>query len=196
MSFALKKIVFSVTMACFVLAGQGVASAKTAAKDPVVHAIAKAKGKKVQKPAAKKKVVSRAKATGRRVHRQLAPSGVVKASIPRQAAPVVIPEDQKLAQQLRQAPSPANLNLTAASAFMFNQDNGRVLFEKNADAQLPVASLTKLMSALVIMRANLPMNEAFTVQSEDYHLPFLFLAPPYWDDLYARRSASHRSYRI
>ena len=45
MSFALKKIVFSVTMACFVLAGQGVASAKTAAKDPVVHAIAKAKGK-------------------------------------------------------------------------------------------------------------------------------------------------------
>ena len=50
---------------------------------------------------------------------------------------------------------------------MFNQDNGRVLFEKNADAQLPVASLTKLMSALVIMRANLPMNEAFTVQSEE-----------------------------
>ena len=177
MSFALKKIVFSVTMACFVLAGQGVASAKTAAKDPVAHAIAKAKGKKVQKPAAKKKVASKAKATGRRVasagrvHRQLAPSGVVKASIPHQAAPVVIPEDQKLAQQLRQAPSPANLNLTAASAFMFNQDNGRVLFEKNADAQLPVASLTKLMSALVIMRANLPMNEAFTVQSEDYHLP-------------------------
>lgn len=33
MSFALKKIVFSVTMACFVLAGQGVASAKTAAKE-------------------------------------------------------------------------------------------------------------------------------------------------------------------
>lgn len=55
MSFALKKIVFSVTMACFVLAGQGVASAKTAAKDPVVHAIAKAKGKKVQKPAAKRR---------------------------------------------------------------------------------------------------------------------------------------------
>lgn len=111
MSFALKKIVFSVTMACFVLAGQGVASAKTAAKDPVAHAIAKAKGKKVQKPAAKKKVASKAKATGRRVasagrvHRQLAPSGVVKASIPHQAAPVVIPEDQKLAQQLRQAPS-------------------------------------------------------------------------------------------
>ena len=67
MSFALKKIVFSVTMACFVLAGQGVASAKTAAKDPVAHAIAKAKGKKVQKPAAKKKVASKAKATGRRV---------------------------------------------------------------------------------------------------------------------------------
>ena len=95
-------------------------------------------------------------------------AGIIRASHHEAAE---IPEDQKIAQQLRIHPTAsADLNLSAAGAFMFNQDTGRVLFEKNADAQLPVASLTKLMTALVIMRSGLPMDEELCVEEEDYRL--------------------------
>lgn len=41
------------------------------------------------------------------------------------------------------------LSLTGKAAYAEDLQTGKVLFEKNADAQLPLASLTKLMTALV-----------------------------------------------
>ena len=42
-----------------------------------------------------------------------------------------------------------NLNLTAKSVFVYDIRNSKVLFEKNPDERLPLASVTKLMTALV-----------------------------------------------
>jgi D-alanyl-D-alanine endopeptidase (penicillin-binding protein 7) len=42
-----------------------------------------------------------------------------------------------------------------------------VLVSKNSDAVLPIASITKLMTALVVTEANLPLDEPLTISQED-----------------------------
>lgn len=45
------------------------------------------------------------------------------------------------------------VTLTARAAFVYDGATGKTLFEKNADAQLPLASITKLMTALAARTA-------------------------------------------
>ena len=59
------------------------------------------------------------------------------------------------------------LNLSASAALVIDQDTGEVLLRKNGDAVLPIASLTKLMTALVVTEAKLPMDEIITITDDD-----------------------------
>ena len=43
------------------------------------------------------------------------------------------------------------LNLDAASAILIDNASGKILYEKNPDEKLPMASMTKIMSMLLIM---------------------------------------------
>lgn len=60
------------------------------------------------------------------------------------------------------------LGLSSSAAFMVNPATGEVAFQKNADARLPIASLTKLMTALVVVEAGLPLDEKLVVSRADY----------------------------
>lgn len=60
-----------------------------------------------------------------------------------------------------------NLNLKSSVALVVDQDTNEVLFSKNDQAVLPIASLTKLMTGLIISEANLPMDEKITITQED-----------------------------
>lgn len=44
-----------------------------------------------------------------------------------------------------------SLNLDSESAILIDEASGKILYEKNADAKLPMASMTKIMSMLIIM---------------------------------------------
>jgi len=59
------------------------------------------------------------------------------------------------------------LDLKSNVAFVLDQDNSQVLFEKNAEVALPIASITKMMTAVVVMEANQDMEEVLTVTDED-----------------------------
>ena len=59
------------------------------------------------------------------------------------------------------------LDLKSSVALVIDQDTDEVLFSKNASAVLPIASITKLMTALVVTEAKLPLDEVLTVTSED-----------------------------
>ncbi|WP_157265180.1 D-alanyl-D-alanine endopeptidase [Azohydromonas aeria] len=59
------------------------------------------------------------------------------------------------------------LDLKSSVALVMDQDTNEVLFSKNPQAVLPIASITKLMTALVVTEARLPMDEVLTVTSED-----------------------------
>lgn len=59
------------------------------------------------------------------------------------------------------------LDLVSSVALVVDQDSGETLFEKNAQAVLPIASITKLMTALVVLEAGLPGDELIEVTQED-----------------------------
>jgi len=60
-----------------------------------------------------------------------------------------------------------DLDLRSSVALVIDQDKGEVLFRKNDSAVLPIASITKLMTALVISEAKLPMDEQITISQDD-----------------------------
>jgi D-alanyl-D-alanine endopeptidase (penicillin-binding protein 7) len=59
------------------------------------------------------------------------------------------------------------LSLSASVALVVDQSTNEVLFSKNDDAVLPIASLTKLMTGLVVADARLPLDEEITITRED-----------------------------
>ena len=56
-------------------------------------------------------------------------------------------------------------DVSAQSAVLIDLDNGRVYYEKNADAVLPMASTTKIMTALIVLESGFDLDEYFTVDS-------------------------------
>jgi D-alanyl-D-alanine endopeptidase (penicillin-binding protein 7) len=59
------------------------------------------------------------------------------------------------------------LALKSSVAFVVDQDTDEVLVSKNSEAVLPIASLTKLMTAMVVLDARQPMDELIEVTQED-----------------------------
>ena len=60
-----------------------------------------------------------------------------------------------------------SLDLKSSVALVIDQDTHEVLFSKNDHAILPIASLTKLMTGVVISGAKLPLDELITVSQDD-----------------------------
>jgi D-alanyl-D-alanine endopeptidase (penicillin-binding protein 7) len=52
-------------------------------------------------------------------------------------------------------------------ALIFDEQTQRPLFNKNAEMVAPIASITKLMTAMVVLDAQLPMDEAVSVSEDD-----------------------------
>ena len=59
------------------------------------------------------------------------------------------------------------LELKSSVALVIDQDTREVLFRKNDHAVLPIASLTKLMTGVIISGAKLPMDEMITLTQDD-----------------------------
>ena len=63
--------------------------------------------------------------------------------------------------------SPTTPQLRSNAALVFDETNSTVLYSKNADSVAPIASITKLMTALVVLEAGQPLDEMLTVESSD-----------------------------
>lgn len=60
-----------------------------------------------------------------------------------------------------------SLELASTSALVIDLSNGRELYASSPDIQVPIASITKLMTAMVMLDANLPMEEEIPVIIRD-----------------------------
>ncbi len=135
-------------------------SAKSSAKSSTKSAKASrsSKGSTVAKTSSRKVIVS--KNGKRRV-----------ILVQRQAAPVraayTPPSRPSLGEALGLRDTDDALSLRSSVALVMDQNTNEVLFQKNAAAVLPIASITKLMTALVVMDARLPMDEVLTITEED-----------------------------
>lgn len=90
----------------------------------------------------------------------------VRSVVVRKAAPVVpaVPTFGQVAG-LHTVEDP--LALKSSVAYVLDQDTNEVLFSKNPQAVLPIASITKLMTALVVVEAGLSLDERLTVTQDD-----------------------------
>jgi D-alanyl-D-alanine endopeptidase (penicillin-binding protein 7) len=77
------------------------------------------------------------------------------------------PERLSMGEMAGLQSTPDELALKSRVALVVDQDTEEVLFSKNPQAILPIASITKLMTAVVVMEAHLPLEESLTVSQED-----------------------------
>ena len=85
----------------------------------------------------------------------------------RVAAVRIQPERLSFGQVYGLHATPDELDLKSSVALVLDQDTNEVLFSKNSQAVLPIASITKLMTAVVVAEANLPLDEVLTVTQDD-----------------------------
>ena len=126
---------------------------------PMAHAAPKKPAKKQQVSSAPAKRTVARKAT--------APRKVARSAKAPVRAAYVAPERQSFGQLagLHQVSDP--LSLKSSVALVVDQDTHEVLLSKNDKAVLPIASLTKLMTGLLISEAHLPMDEPLTITQDD-----------------------------
>lgn len=62
---------------------------------------------------------------------------------------------------------PGRLALYSASALVIDQSNGQVMLEKQPDMVVPIASISKLMTAMVVLDAKLDLQEVIAIGDDD-----------------------------
>jgi len=140
------------------LNGQGLAA--TAKKEQV------APSKKAQSAAgqktAKKSTASNAKTAAKAAPKKLgsAPRGSHFAATDGHSAKPV----RKVAMTDSDA---GRLALYSASALVIDQASGQALVDKNSHEVVPIASISKLMTAMVVLDAKLDLNEVIAIGDED-----------------------------
>jgi D-alanyl-D-alanine endopeptidase (penicillin-binding protein 7) len=81
-----------------------------------------------------------------------------------------------ITEQIEQKPAkkkltlPAGLKLKSSVVLVIDQNTQEVLAAQNPDAVQPIASLTKLMTALVVAEAKLPLDETLEITRDDIDL--------------------------
>lgn len=59
------------------------------------------------------------------------------------------------------------LELASSKALVINQLTGEVIYAKNTNQSTPIASVTKLMTAMVMLDAHLPMDDLLFISDDD-----------------------------
>ena len=59
------------------------------------------------------------------------------------------------------------LDLRSSVAYVLDSDSGKVVFEKNAEAVLPIASISKLMTSMVVIDAQQDLHQVLEITKED-----------------------------
>src|SRR5688572_7523701 len=60
--------------------------------------------------------------------------------------------------------------LASSSVLVLDPSNGQTLYSKNADHVAPIASITKVMTAMVVLDAKQNLDEAIEITTDDIDL--------------------------
>ena len=122
-----------------------------------------------KRPVAKKPAysASTAKARKARLARARAAAKVREASRVRVAAAAL---KEAMTPRFRTDESGSLIpDLRAAAAIAFNPETGEVLWQENGQAKRPIASITKVMTALVFLEDNPDLSQHITVERSDVY---------------------------
>jgi len=114
-----------------------------------LHAVAKTETPAAQKAATK----ANGKTTAKKVRGKVKPATAAAKTVRR--APTMVDGD------------PGRLALQSSSVLVLDQTTGQALVEKQSDVVQPIASISKLMTAMVVLDAGLDMQEVISIDEED-----------------------------
>ncbi len=77
------------------------------------------------------------------------------------------PETYISAKEIRDNARRVKLKLRSRAALVYDERDNEVIIERNAQEVVPVASLSKLMTAMVILDAELAMDDVITISKAD-----------------------------
>ena len=80
---------------------------------------------------------------------------------------VAVPQRLSYGQLAGLHGTPDPLDLNSSVALVIDQETDQVLFSKNPEAVLPIASITKLMTALVVVESGQPLDQELRISQAD-----------------------------
>jgi serine-type D-Ala-D-Ala endopeptidase (penicillin-binding protein 7) len=145
------------------------AAGKSAAAKPVKTSGTpvgrKATAGPVKRPAAA--TASRSRQSAKSVAQRRPTQPVAVSARRAEPASVAVPQRVSIGQAIGLHLVDDPLDLKSSVALVVDQESGETLFQKNPKAVLPIASITKLMTAIVVLDAGLPLDEMLTVTEAD-----------------------------
>ena len=79
----------------------------------------------------------------------------------------VVHKKKKKKSRVKAVSTPGKLVIRSACAWVEDQQTGELFVQKRATAVLPIASITKLMTAMVTLDAQLDLQELISIEPED-----------------------------
>lgn len=134
-------------------------AAKNVAKNKTDKTVKSAKSAKSAKPAKTAKNRKDTKTTKNAKNKKTTKNIVIKNRKANVAKVNKMPFEQYAAD--------GSLNFRSDSVLVLNQNNGKVVMEKNSRKVVPIASISKLMTAMVVLDAKLPMNGVVSIDEND-----------------------------
>jgi len=96
-------------------------------------------------------------------------AGLFLAILAMQASAKVIRNPAKAARD--PAKLVRDLKLKSSSVLIMDASDSSVLYSRHSDVPMPIASITKLMTALVVLDANQPLDEPIQITDADRDFP-------------------------
>lgn len=160
--------------AALLIAGQGApalsqqaSSRDTAPARKAAPAQAKPAPKPAAKPSAKPSTKSSAKASPRPTAKAAPQNTARKGRKPAGPAVAAAPTRPSFGQLAGLHDTPDELDLRSSVALVIDQETNEILLQKNQTAVVPIASLTKLMTGIIISESRLSMDELITITQDD-----------------------------
>ncbi|OZI30889.1 D-alanyl-D-alanine endopeptidase [Bordetella genomosp. 10] len=145
-------------------------AAKTAAKQAPAKTAAKSTSKHTAKAASARKTVATTRTVAGRKETVIRTAAGKPATVTtRTLTPVRTTATADAGQAVARLSTPSSQAAALRSSVAYVQDlaTSTVLFSKNEDTVRPIASISKLMTALVVVDANQPMDEMLEVSDDD-----------------------------
>jgi D-alanyl-D-alanine endopeptidase (penicillin-binding protein 7) len=136
---------------------------------PLAPGTADAASAQKGKPAASSKAQARprAKAQPRGSAQARGKAGPTRKAAPRKKVRRAAPRPPSVGQLTGLRATDDPLSLQSSVALVVDKETDEILFSKNSEAVLPIASITKLMTALVVVDAGLSLDETLVVSQDD-----------------------------
>lgn len=132
---------------------------------PPADAASKKRGNQTSSASKSSKAAKSAKATRSTKASARSRSATSAKPVRTRAQPVEVRQSFGQMAGLHETADP--LALKSSVALVIDQDTNEVLFTKNEHAVLPIASITKLMTAVVVTEAKLSLDDMLTISQDD-----------------------------